>query len=59
MPATRNKRTTASVSISLEPPLLGKGRIAAKWRRQSFSSYVATLIEADIKRLVRKDMRKR
>jgi len=35
-------------TISVEKPLLDRARKAAKVRRQSFSSYVATLIETDL-----------
>lgn len=37
-------------SIKLEEPLWAKGKARAKERRQSFSSYVATLIEEDVAR---------
>lgn len=36
-------------SISIEKPLLDRARKVAKARRQSFSAYVATLIEIDIR----------
>jgi len=40
----------ALTSISLERPLLDSARKVAKTRRQSFSAYVATLLEMDLKK---------
>ena len=39
---------TETTSVSMELPLIERGRERAKIRRQSFSAYVASLIEADL-----------
>lgn len=44
---TDNYRTETT-SVSMELPLIERGRERAKIRRQSFSAYVASLIEADL-----------
>lgn len=41
-------RKTANKSISLEPKLLRVARAQAKARRQSFSGYIASLIDRDL-----------
>lgn len=46
-------------SISLENEILVRGKHRAKERRQSFSSYIATLIENDIQRLAAQGAKKR
>ena len=45
-----SSNATESTSISLEVTLLEGGRRKAKAQRRSFSSYVATLIDADLRR---------
>lgn len=49
---TDNERTETT-SVSMELPLIAQGRARAKSRRQSFSAYVASLIEADLARASR------
>lgn len=41
-------RKTANKSISLEPKLVRLARRQAKARRQSFSGYIASLIDRDL-----------
>jgi hypothetical protein len=41
-------RSTANKSISLEPKLLRVAKRQAKSRRQSFSGYIASLIDRDL-----------
>jgi hypothetical protein len=48
-----NQRTTTPTSISLEGPLLQAGKQKAKKNRQSFSSYVAMLLERDMEKASR------
>lgn len=43
-----NNDETETTSISMELPLLTAGRNRAKARRQTFSAYVATLLERDL-----------
>lgn len=50
---TDNDRTETT-SVSMELPLIERGRERAKSRRQSFSAYVASLIEADLAKSRRK-----
>lgn len=45
---------TETTSVSMELPLIERGRERAKSRRQSFSAYVASLIEADLTKTRRK-----
>jgi hypothetical protein len=45
---------TETTSVSMELPLIERGRERAKIRRQSFSAYVASLIEADLTKTRRK-----
>lgn len=45
-----NQEEITNTSISLEVSLLQRGRAKARERRQSFSAYVACLIENDAKR---------
>ena len=45
---------TETTSVSMESPLIERGRERAKVRRQSFSAYVASLIEADLTKARRK-----
>lgn len=45
---------TETTSVSMELPLIERGRERAKVRRQSFSAYVASLIEADLTKAKRK-----
>lgn len=45
---------TETTSVSMELPLIERGRERAKIRRQSFSAYVASLIEADLTKARRK-----
>lgn len=40
----------AITAISIEKPLLENGRKVAKARRQSFSAYLCTLIELDVRK---------
>lgn len=40
----------AIVSISVEKPLLKRARKAAKDRRQTFSGYLCTLIDLDVRK---------
>ena len=47
MLANNESETT---SISMEAPLLARGRAKAKARRQTFSAYLATLIERDLRK---------
>jgi hypothetical protein len=37
-----------TTSVSMELPLIRRGKERAKLRRQSFSAYVASLIDADL-----------
>jgi hypothetical protein len=41
-------RITRSVSVSFDPALLEPARAAAKSRHQSFSGFLASLIEAEL-----------
>ena len=41
-------RSVVNVSVSMEPPLVRQGRKLARARRQSFSAYVAGLVERDL-----------
>lgn len=50
---TDNDRTETT-SVSMESPLIERGRERARVRRQSFSAYVASLIEADLAKARRK-----
>lgn len=45
-------KNTSNTSVSMEPPLLAKAKKRARSRRQSFSAYVATLIESDVAKLM-------
>lgn len=50
---TDNDRTETT-SVSMESPLIERGKERAKARRQSFSAYVASLIERDLAKGIRK-----
>jgi hypothetical protein len=43
-----------TTSVSMELPLIVRGRERAKARRQSFSAYVASLIDADLAKASRR-----